>query len=236
MAKRHPTTLGAQEHEYLMAYGGLPTEREDLLDYVIEKYPFAPKTLEKIVERQDHLSWEEMNLVLYLIPKPTPRPRTDGNHFYVKGAAENKKYIKRFLDRRIIATRCEAYMRAYLPTPTSILNNAEIYLAELGRIRPISSVDIDNLMKTYLDAIQGHLLFNDSLVTYGEIEKFFSIRPRLEFTIRYQVGGYDSKYNEKHVKSSKPYKECQDMILEDLKLDHKSDKVIKTGWIVNPDV
>lgn len=236
MAKRHPNSLGAQEQEYLMAYGGLPTTREDLLDYVIKKYPFSPKTLAKIVDQEDQIEWEEMNLILYLVPKPTPRPRTDGNHFYVKGAAENKKYIKRFLERHIIATRCEAYMRAYLPTPTSIMNNAEIYLAELGRIRPISTSDVDNLMKTYLDAIQGHLLFNDNLVTYGEIEKFYSIRPRLEFTIRYQVGGYDSRYNEKHVVKSKLYGEYREQILEDMQKEHQSDKVIKTGWVSSPTV
>ena len=232
MARRNPRSLVAQQEEYLMAYGGLPTEREALLDYVIEKYPFAPKTLEKVMEQQERLEWEEFTLILYLVPKPTPRPRTNGNHFYVKGAAENKRYIKTFLDRHIIATRCEAIMRAYLPTPVSIMNNAEIYLAELGRIRPISTADVDNLMKTYLDAIQGWLLLNDNLVTYGEIEKFYSIRPRLEFTIRYQVGGYDSRYNEKHVTNSKSYKEFREMIVEDMNKYPKSDKVIKTGWII----
>lgn len=231
MAKRHPNSLTAQQEDYLRQYGGLPNDREDLLDYVREEYPFAQKNLEKIIEKQDQLEWDEFTLVLYLIPKPTPRPRTNGNHFYVKGAAENKKYIKKYLERHIIATRCEAIMRAYLPTPVSIMNNAEIYLAELGRIRPIFTSDVDNLMKTYLDAIQGWLLFNDCLVTYGEIEKFFSIKPRLEFTIRYQYGGYDCRYNERHITHSKSYEDYRTMIEEDLSKYPVSDKVVKAGWI-----
>ena len=236
MAKRHPDSLAAQQEDYLRQYGGLPNDKEDLLDYVREKYPVTQKNLVKVVDQQDSLDWEEFTLVLYLIPKPTPRPRTNGNHFYVKGAAENKRYIKRFLERNIIATRCEAIMKAYLPTPVSVMNNAEIYLAELGRIRPISTSDVDNIMKTYLDAIQGWLLFNDNLVTYGAIEKFYSIKPRLEFTIRYQVGGYDSRYNERHVTRSKLYAEYRDMIMEDMKKHLPSEKLIKTGWIIKSDV
>lgn len=196
-----------QEEEYLLKYGALPSAEEELLSYVLEKYPFSSAAFEKAVSRIDELRWESIDFVLYLVPTPTPRPRSNGHHFYVKGAAENKKIIKRYIEQHIIATRAEIDIEAYLPTPTSRLTNAEIYLAEKKLIYPVGSYDVDNMMKTYLDMIQGHLLVNDCIVTRGLLEKFFSVKPRLHITIRYQTG-YDSRYNERRITSSKLYQQA----------------------------
>ena len=205
MPKKKKRTLNALEEEYLMKYGGIPSNPDDLAEYVLKKYPPNEKTLAKLMNRVDNLEWKTVEFILYLIPTPTPRPRYDGNHFYVKGAALNKKLIKKYIERHIIATRCEIDIRAYLPTPTSMMNNAEIYLAEKGLIAPLVTADVDNIMKTYLDMIQGHLLLNDNLVTMGHLEKFYSIKPRLFISIRYQTG-YDSPFNERRVTKSSLYK------------------------------
>lgn len=204
MAKAR-TGLTRQEEEYMLKYGALPSDEEALLQYVIEKYPFRQERLDKAIERIDSLQWQTVEFVLYLIPKPSPRPRSNGNHFYVKGAADNKKLIKKFIERNVICTRTEIEIEAYLPTPTSVLSNAEIYLAEKKYIYPVGSADIDNLMKTYMDMIQGHLLVNDCIVTKGTLEKFFSIKPRLMIRLRYQTG-FDSRYNERRITTSKSYK------------------------------
>lgn len=197
-------TLSMKEEEYNLKYGGLPDTQEDLLAYAKEKYPFTQKQFDKAMSIIDENSWRRVEFTLYLVPTPTPRPRYDGNHFYVKGAALNKKLIKRYIDRHILYTRCEISMEAYLPTPTSVMNHAEIYLSEGKLIVPVGSCDVDNLMKTYLDMIQGHLLLNDNIVTMGHLEKFYSLKPRLHITIRYQVQ-FDSHYNEKRITGSKAY-------------------------------
>lgn len=205
MGKKKRRTLSAQEEEYLLKYGDIPSDPNKIAEYVLEKYPINPKTLKKYMDQIESLEWKTVEFILYLIPTPTPRPRYDGNHFYVKGAAQNKKLIKKYIERNIISTRCEITIEAYLPTPTSAMNNTEIYLAEKGLISPLNTADVDNLMKTYLDMIQGHLLVNDNLVTMGHLEKFFSVKPRLYIKIRYQ-NGYDSKFNERRVTHTKFYK------------------------------
>lgn len=193
------------EEEYLLKYGDIPSDDEARLKYILDKYSFNEKSLDKAITRLDSVDWKSVEFTLYLIPMPTPRPRYDGNHFYVKGAARNKRLIKRFIERNIIFTRCEIYIEAYLPTPTSLMSNAEIYLAEIKRIYPVGSADVDNLMKTYMDMIQGHLLLNDNIVTLGHLEKFYSVKPRLVIHIRYQ-DGFDSHFNEKRVTNTTAYK------------------------------
>ena len=193
------------EEEYLLKYGDIPSDDEARLKYILDKYSFNEKSLDKAITRLDSVDWKSVDFTLYLIPMPTPRPRYDGNHFYVKGAARNKRLIKRFIERNIIFTRCEIYIEAYLPTPTSLMSNAEIYLAEIKRIYPVGSADVDNLMKTYMDMIQGHLLLNDNIVTLGHLEKFYSVKPRLVVHIRYQ-DGFDSHFNEKRVTNTTAYK------------------------------
>lgn len=204
MSKKARRTLSKLEEEYNLKYGGIPSDEESLLSYVSEHYPTIPKKLQEGEERARSLRWKKVEFVLFLVPTPTPRPRYDGNHFYVKGAAQNKKLIKKFIEKNILYTRTEIYIQAYLPTPISSMSNMEINLAERKLIYPVGTSDVDNLMKTYLDMIQGHLLVNDNIVTLGQLEKFYSVKPRLEVKIRYQTG-FDSKFNERRVTHSKAY-------------------------------
>lgn len=215
MAERRLNSLTVREEEYLMKYGALPHEREELLSYVQEHFPFSQKSLDRAMAILEQLEWREIIFTLYLVPKPTPRPRTDGHHFYVKGAADNKKLIKKYIDRHVVATRCEVTMQAFLPTPLSQMSNVEIYLAEAGLIYPIHTADVDNLMKTYLDMITGHLIINDNLVTSGYLEKQFSVLPRLEVNLRYQTG-YDSRYNEKRMLRSKSFQEVMSELQQEI--------------------
>ena len=204
MAKKHRKTLSKYEEEYNLKYGGIPSDEESLRQYALEKFPYSQKKMDQALERISRLRWKRVEFVLFLIPTPTPRPRYDGNHFYVKGAAQNKKLIRKFIERHILYTRTEISINAYLPTPTSAMNNVEINLAEQGKIVPVGTSDVDNLMKTYLDMIQGHLLLNDNIVTKGTLEKFYSLKPRLEIKIRYQTD-FDSRYNERRITHSKSY-------------------------------
>lgn len=205
-------TLNAIEEEYAMRFGGLPNTTEALLDYAKKKYPFTPQKLEEVLDRVNRLEWESQEFTLFLIPRPTPRPRTDGHHFYVKGAAENKALIKKYIDKNIHCTRTAIEIIAYLPIPTSVMNHAEIYVAEAGEIVPITMGDVDNLMKTYLDMITGHLLLDDNQVSDAYLGKRYSLKPRLVVTILYQTD-FDCHYNEKRVTTSTKYQASEKLIL-----------------------
>jgi hypothetical protein len=62
----------------------------------------------------------------------------------------------------------------------------------------------DNLGKTYSDMIQDILLLNDNIVNPGKVEKYFSLKPRVEIYIKYQ-DGFDSNFNRKKITNSTQY-------------------------------
>ena len=61
--------------------------------------------------------------------------------------------------------------------------------------------------------IQKHLILEDSNITDGRVQKFYSIRPRIEIHIEY-MDKYDSKYNKRRIESRKEYKENIQRIVE----------------------
>lgn len=199
--------MDLEEQLYNEKYGHLPFDRKELLDYIRSNYKINMDKVEEQAQRIKSIPWREMEIVLPVVPKPSPRPRYSSvtKSFYVKGAAKNKKLIKKYIkDADIIFTRTELYVTTYQPIPISIISKDELYLAEMGLVRPTQNPDWDNLGKTYCDMIQGLLLLNDNIVTTGLVDKFFSIKPRVIIKIRWQAD-FDSKYNKKKITTSTSY-------------------------------
>lgn len=203
-----------QIKEYDEKYGKIPMENESILSYLEEYLRLTEKDF-KLIEEENKVSqsipWETLKIVLPIIPKPSPRPRYSGvsGRFYVTGASENKKLFKYYIKElyHIIYTQVHFSLKVYLPTPISSMNRREIYRAECGEIIPISNPDWDNIGKTYSDMIQQILILNDNIISKGFVEKYYSIKPRVVITIKYQKG-FDSRYNRKKVENSKSYKEA----------------------------
>lgn len=192
--------------EYDLLYGDIPDDRLERVEYLIRKV--KPKKGFRVsfvdeVDRIRSISWKKLRFILYIVPKGTPRPRRGkGGHFYVKGASDHKTFFNDFfaslqLQPKIV-TACKVSISAYLPTP-STMKPYEKVLAEWGFIRPIVKPDFDNIAKTYCDMIQGTLLQDDALIIEGTSKKFYSIKPRVEFSIEY-MEGYDSVFNKKKLK------------------------------------
>lgn len=193
------------EEEYNDIYGEVPIEQDDRIKFIKNKLKtdksYANK-LESEIERIKNIKWKTIKFTLYIVPKATPRPRLGGSgHFYVKGAKDNKKFFKEFTNRMadipIISTPCKFYCTSYIPTPSSMRVLDQI-LAELGLIRPTSKPDFDNLVKTYSDMIQGILLFDDSLIVEGVSKKYYSVKPRIDITIKY-MEDYDCTFNKNKI-------------------------------------
>lgn len=199
------------EREYKLKYGNLPDSQEELLEYIRETYNVNMDKVNKEIERINSIQWKEVFVSLNIVPKPSPRPRTGGGHFYVKGAKEHKRYMESIIDERnIICTKTELSIVTYHPIPISSMTSTEIYLAQLGILDHISNPDWDNLGKTYSDMIQGLLLLNDNIVNPGIVSKKYSLKPHVDIRIRYQ-DGFDSKFNERRVVTSKKYKEYSEL-------------------------
>ena len=191
--------------EYDEKYGLVPTDKEERLKFLMSQAKNAEKTFAPVdgeIKRIQGIKWKTVKYVIYLIPKASPRPRRSLNgHFYVNGAADNKRFFKNFyketLNIPIIDTPCKFYCDSYLPIPCdmSLVNQV---LAELGLIRPVKKPDFDNLAKTYSDMTQGVLLFDDALIIEGISRKWYSCKPRIEITFKY-MEDFDSDYNKKKI-------------------------------------
>lgn len=200
--------------EYREKYGMIPSEQSDILKYLESQLRLTEKDYKRIEEEDKYVEgipWDTLKIILPIIPKPSPRPRYSSatGSFYVTGAAENKKLFKYYIEDmyRIIYTQTYFSIKTYLPTPTSQMSRVEIYRAEKGTLRPVSNPDWDNLGKTYSDMIQRILILNDNIISKGFVEKFYSVKPRVEIEIKYQKG-YDSKFNKRRTENSKSYKEA----------------------------
>ena len=87
--------------------------------------------------------------------------------------------------------------RCYIKTPSSF-SKSDTIIAELGYIRPISKPDWDNLGKTYSDMLTDVLILDDAHIVDGRCSKYYSLHPRIEMDIKYQLEP-DSKYNERKI-------------------------------------
>lgn len=194
--------------DYEEKYGHIPNTTEEILLYIEDNFRVNKQ---KVLDDEiyiNSLKWKDIEVHLPIIPKPTPRPRYNfaTQHFYVTGAGKNKKIIQEFIKNMdIIYTRTHLTVKTYQPTPISSMSKNELYLAEKGCICPLQTPDWDNLGKTYSDMLQDILLLNDNIIQIGTVEKYFSLKPRVEIFISYQED-FDSKFNRRRITSSKAYK------------------------------
>jgi Holliday junction resolvase RusA-like endonuclease len=206
--------------EYQEKYGNVPNNFFERFNHLVETIKLSAKDIQKIQDTARKLlkaKWEELNFVIYFTPKSTPRPRSGRNGFYVKGAADNSRAFKEFIEQSehdfgIITTATKFIVDIYLPIPAQ-MNRIDKILSELKLIRPMVKPDWDNAGKTYSDMIQKHLLLEDCLIIDGRTRKFYSIKPRIEINIKY-MKKYDCKYNKKKIESWKFYEDLEDKIVE----------------------
>ena len=200
------------ELEYREKYAYLPSTQSELIEYLEKNLKLDKNKIEAEEEKIKSIQWERVFIEANLVPHGSPRPRYSSvtGTFYVKGAKKMKRFFEKIIqEHMIICTRVEYVLKAYMPTPTSTMNNTEIYLAEKGLILPISTSDWDNLAKTYTDCLQDILLLNDNIINPGHVYKYYSIKPRIELEILFQ-SNYDSNYNQKKSQNTLAYKKYID--------------------------
>lgn len=199
---------------YQKLYGEVPEDYDTRMKVLTEMLKFREKEipfLSSMHEKLTNMKTEKLRFILYLVPEPTPRPRTRFNtkRFYVKGAKDNNdlfgEIMKSMEDMYLITTATKVKVINYLPTPSG-MNRYERFFAELGLTKALTTPDWDNLAKAYCDMIQKNLLINDSLIWKGTSVKYYSIKPRIDLTIEYDKA-YDCKFNRKKIEDSKYFKE-----------------------------
>ena len=187
--------------EYQDKYGNIPHDYRERLNYMCDKYKLSPKRMKEIISTRDSILnsmyYKSLKICLYEEPEGTPRPRArlinrynildvskaDSNFiqiYSITGKADNM-YMKKLVSQNdyleaneLIYTPCDVCVNVYFKPPSSFTIN-DLFLAEIGLIRPIKKPDWDN----------------------GKVRKWYSILPRVEIDLKYTNMLFNkSQYNQ----------------------------------------
>lgn len=196
--------------EYQEKYFDIPKDRYERINWMIDKFNLSDKKMDEIIQKKRlmdyYLSYYEFKIVLYEEPEGTPRPRfryiTKSNymdaaianpgyvHVYSPNAGDDFRFMKRLTEQELmlhhqfIQTPCHIQIESYFKTPSSF-NVVDTFLAEAGYHECHIKPDWDNIGKKYSDMYNSNIWLDDSLVTKGSVEKFYSILPRVEIYLKY---------------------------------------------------
>lgn len=209
--------------QYHENFSNIPKDYMERLAYLYRVYPYTKETLNRLLSKIDDLKtvqWDYIKYIFYMDPRSTPRAKlnTKTFTFYVKDAKNYKEIFDEFKEHSsqmdcVISTPCFLETKVYMETPSG-MSLEEKMAAELELIHHVNAPDWDNVGKTYSDMVQKTLVSNDSIICKGSVEKFYSILPRIEVTLRY-MKSYDCKYNKRRIESRKSFKE-NNMTLKDI--------------------
>lgn len=127
-------------------------------------------------------------LTVYGEPVAKARPRaTRGGHIYTPTKTRDAENAIRREWQSESRSRIEdgpvtVRLRFYLQTPKS-WGKIRKELAEEQEIRPLKVPDIDNLVKTVLDALNGLAWEDDKQICRIAASKYYSATPRTEITV-----------------------------------------------------
>lgn len=223
--------------EYQEKYGHIPVGYEDRLRWMVDYYHVSPIKMDEILEKRqamlNSLFYYDYNIVELLEePEGASRPkvrilRNNFNklakadptmvHIYVPGAGDDRKFMQRIVENQeldkfdnFIYTPCQIEYTMYIKTPASY-NITDIFLAEIGLIRPPVKPDWDNAGKKYCDMFNSNIWLDDSLVIDGIVHKYYSILPRVEIKLRYLNALYN-KQQFNSLKNKKDYDKINEAV------------------------
>lgn len=119
-------------------------------------------------------------------PRFTMRGRYPIAYTPKKTRVAEQEIIKQILPHKpkeLLTTPIDITIKFYLSIP-KCKSKKFIEDALLGKIRPDKKPDIDNLIKTILDALNTIFFEDDKQIVSLSAEKWYSDNPRTEITIR----------------------------------------------------
>ncbi len=214
---KHKTRKKKSE-EYDLKYNDIPKDDIERLNYLCDKLNInSDIQYNRILKKKDlllnNMYYKVFKVVLYEEPEGSPRPRvrlvnrsnitnmalSNSNfiHVYSITGAEDNRYMKRLISNEefkefseLIYTPCDVDYVTFSKTP-SYFNITDTILSEIGIIRPMTKPDWDNIGKKYSDMYNKNVWIDDSCVVRGMVDKYYSILPRVEITLRYLNGLYN---------------------------------------------
>lgn len=196
--------------EYQEKYGNIPLDFTERLNYMYDVCKMNDKKQNDIIQKRYQMlntfQYGDLKVLLLEEPEGTPRPRfriinrknlvnaaisnSQFVHVYSLNAKDDHMHMERMVNEELVSlnnliyTPCIVEFNMYLKTPASF-NTSDVFLAEMGLIRPLVKPDWDNLGKKYSDMYNSNIWLDDSLVVSGTVNKWYSILPRVEIKLRY---------------------------------------------------
>ena len=201
--------------EYNEQYPVRDPEAVSRLETYIHNLKNAEKWIRKAAKKalliEERREYRTIHITLYEYPMKTDRPRTVNGHTFSPNAAENKQYMRKAVSSikkivSLINTPASIVIDAYMEMPAQVSPD-EVILFETKRLSPIDKPDYDNIGKCYTDMLTDVLITDDDIFSHGEINKWYSLLPRVEITIRYQTK-HDSNYVFKKLRNRKSIREA----------------------------
>jgi len=220
-----------KQREYQEKYGDIPLDLEERISYMIDRYNISEAKMAEIINKRNsmmsNLFFYECKLVVLMEdPEGSVRPRfriinkSNFNHaaisdpqfvhVYTPHAAEDNAYMRKLNEQELVAldglinTPCIIQYDLFYKTPSNY-NVTDTFLAEIGLIRPpIDKPDWDNAGKKYSDMYNHTIWLDDALVFSGTVNKYYSIKPRVEIQLKYLNAVY-TKQQYKRIISRKDY-------------------------------
>ena len=219
-----------RQKEYEEKYGSIPCDYKERIAWMDDHYKLNNTTRQQIIDRMNNMMnniyFYDFLIVLYMVPEGTPRHRyrliTPKNYMsaainnpyvqvYQPRAADKHNYFKKLVDSEVvqlqqfIQTPFTCHINTFFPMPSNY-SRSDIFVAESGLDMNIKKPDIDNVMKSYLDMFNATVWLDDNICFGGSLYKFYSIKPRIEISIRYANCAFN-KYQYDHIISRVGYQD-----------------------------
>lgn len=191
-------------------YGHIPIDFNERLEWMFDYHSLSKKKCEEIINKRDammnSLHYYNLNIVLFEEPEGAKRPRfrlinrknfanqaiknPNFVHVYIPNAKADHTHMRRLCEQELvelsnlICTPCMIEHRTYHKIPSSF-SITDTFLSEIGLIRPVTKPDWDNIGKKYSDMANHNIWLDDSFVIRGVVDKFYSVLPRVEISIKY---------------------------------------------------
>lgn len=199
-----------KQQEYYNKYKSIPVDYNERLNWMYDYYNITDKISNDIINKRysmmNTLQYKDIIIELFEEPEGAHRPRfrlvnrqnlvnqalNNGTfvHVYSINAKEDNLFMQRMIGddlinlENLIYTPCIVEYNTYTKTPSSF-SKTDIFLSEIGLIRPITKPDWDNIGKKYSDMMNHNIWLDDYLVISGTVNKYYSILPRIEIKLRF---------------------------------------------------
>lgn len=196
---------------YDQKYSGIPLDYTERLEWLYDELNITESKAMGILNKRDEMitsfQYQSINIILYEIPLGKERPRfriSNKNqlinsainysqfvHVYSLSGHEDHVYMNRLINSndfvkldQLLCTPCNIEYTSYSPTPSNYSKD-DIFLAEMGLIRPLTKPDFDNIEKKYADMFNGIIWLDDVFVVDATIHKMYSVLPRIEIKLHF---------------------------------------------------